>query len=279
MPEGPEVETIRTSLMPALIGRAVVGAWVSGKRMRAPLRRPQLTPLLGRAVVALGRRGKALWIDVEGGAGVLVRLGMTGRLVVEAAEARRAPHTHVALALGDGSELRFIDARRFGSVVPYRAPAARDALLADVGPDVLTLDDDGRRAVIAALRGTDRSLKDALLDQRLLAGVGNIYASEALFRARLSPCLRGRQLGPAVAARLVAAAEQTLADAVRHRGTSFSDYVDGRGEQGDNLAHLFVFAREGEPCRVCGAAIRRRAQGQRSTFLCPTCQPRTPRLR
>src|SRR3990170_3506682 len=97
MPEGPEVETIRTSLLPALLGRVVVGAWVSGKRMRAPLRRTQLTPLVGRAVVALGRRGKALWIDVEGGLGVLVRLGMTGRLVVEQPEVRRALHTHVAL--------------------------------------------------------------------------------------------------------------------------------------------------------------------------------------
>lgn len=279
MPEGPEVETTRTSLLPALLGRVVLGAWISGKRMRAPLRCAQLQPLVGRAVVALGRRGKALWIDVEGGAGVLVRLGMTGRLVVEAGEARRAPHTHVALALMGGHELRFVDARRFGSVVPYRAPAARDALLADVGPDVLTLDDAGRRAVVDALRATERTLKDALLDQRLLAGVGNIYASEALFRARLSPYLRGRQLGAAAAARLVAAAEATLADAVRHRGTSFSDYVDGRGEQGDNLAYLYVFAREGEPCRVCGAAVRRRTQGQRSTYLCPACQPRAPRLR
>lgn len=279
MPEGPEVETIRATLVPLLLGRVVVDAWVSSKRLRAPLRTAGLTPLVGRAIVTLGRRGKAMWIEVEGGSGVLVRLGMTGRLVVEQAAARAAAHTHVRLGLAGGDELRFIDPRRFGSVVHYQSPAARDALLADVGPDALALDDAGRRAVVAALRATARSLKDALLDQRMIAGIGNIYASEALFRARLSPFLRGEQLDDAAAARLVLAAEATLADAVRHRGTSFSDYVDGRGAPGDNLAHLLVFAREGEPCRVCGAPVRRQTQGQRSTFHCPRCQPRRRRLR
>lgn len=279
MPEGPEVETIRRTLTPLLLGRVLVGAWVSSKPLRAPLRTANLKPLIGRVVVGLGRRGKAMWIDVEGGVGVLVRLGMTGRLVVESAQTRAAAHTHVKLCLSGGDELRFVDPRRFGAVMPYPSAGARDALLVGVGPDALSLDDAGRRAVVAALRATKRSLKDALLDQRVLAGVGNIYASEALFRARLSPFSRGSALDDGAAARLVAAVEASLADAVRNRGTSFSDYVDGKGERGDNLAHLLVFAREGEPCRVCGAPIRRKAQGQRSTFYCTSCQPRAPRLR
>lgn len=274
MPEGPEVETIRASIAPVLLGRTIEGAWVSTKKLRAPLRRAQLTPLLGRIVVDTGRRGKALWIEVEGGAGLMVRLGMTGRLLVEPVAAPRAPHTHVRLALSGRDELRFVDPRRFGSVVPYASASARAALLVGVGPDVLTLDDGARALVVAALRATRRSLKDALLDQRVLAGVGNIYASEALFRARLSPFARGSDLDEDRARRLLAEAEATLADAVKNRGTSFSDYVDGRGARGDHLAHLVVFGREGEPCRACQGPVKRQTQGQRSTFWCPRCQPR-----
>lgn len=278
MPEGPEVETIRATLAPLLLGRVLVDAWVSNKKLRAPLRKAALTPLVGRAVVSLGRRGKAMWIDVEGGRGLMVRLGMTGRLYVESAAAAPALHTHLRLGLTGGDELRFVDPRRFGSVVTYPGAAAREALLVGVGPDALCLDDAGRAAALSALRATARSLKDALLDQGVLAGVGNIYASEALFRARLSPFLRGQQLDAKAASRLLVEVEATLADAVRNRGTSFSDYVDGRGERGENLAQLFVFAREGEPCRACGGPIRRQTQGQRSTFFCPRCQPRrTPR--
>lgn len=274
MPEGPEVETIRASIAPVLLGRTIEGAWVSTKKLRAPLRRAELVPLVGRVVVDTGRRGKALWIDVEGGAGILVRLGMTGRLLVEPVATARAPHTHVRLGLSGEDELRFVDPRRFGSVVPYGDAAARAALLVGVGPDVLALDAAARTAIVVALCATARSLKDALLDQRLLAGVGNIYASEALFRARLSPFLRGKDLDEDAARRLLAEAEATLADAVRNRGTSFSDYVDGRGARGDHLTHLLVFGRAGEPCRACGGPVRRQAQGQRSTFWCPRCQAR-----
>lgn len=278
MPEGPEVETIRASLAPLLLGRVIGAAWVSRKSLRAPLAARNLSPLRGRTVVATGRRGKAMWIEVEGGAGLMVRLGMTGRLLVEPTAHKPVLHTHVRLGLGDDEELRFVDPRRFGSVVPFTGVDAREALLADVGPDALGWDRAGRDAARRALCATARALKVALLDQKLLAGVGNIYASEALFRARLSPFARGTELDEGAAGRLLHAVEETLADAVRNRGTSFSDFVDARGARGDHLAHLFVFGREGEPCRACGGPIRRQTQGQRSTFWCPRCQPARRRV-
>jgi formamidopyrimidine-DNA glycosylase len=141
-----------------------------------------------------------------------------------------------------------------------------------MGPDGLALDAAARARVAAALTSTKRALKDALLDQSLLAGVGNIYASEALFHARLSPHLRGVDLRDDEADRLLDAVGRVLQEAVRRRGTSFSDYVDGEGVAGGMLAHLAVFQREGEPCPACGTAVARVVQGARSTFLCPRCQ-------
>lgn len=273
MPEGPEVETIRASLAPVLLGRTFRTAWASRLSLRAPVTSAALRPLVGRRVLALGRRGKAMWIEVEGERGLLVRLGMTGRLLVQPTAQEPERHTHVRLGLNGDEELRFVDPRRFGCAVPFASVAARDALLGDMGPDALTWDAAGRAAAAQALRATSRALKVALLDQKLLAGVGNIYASEALFLSRLSPFAPGTALDDGAAARLLDAVEQTLADAVKHRGTSFSDYVDARGARGDHRAHLHVFGREGEPCGACGGPIRRQTQGQRSTFWCPRCQP------
>jgi formamidopyrimidine-DNA glycosylase len=272
MPEGPEVETIRRSLEPLLVGRRLGRPWVSRKGLRAPTSSSKLKPLEGHTVTRLGRHGKLMWIDVDDGQGLLVRLGMTGRLVVEPASKKALLHTHVRVPLDDGNELRYVDARRFGEVVRFATAAERDEERARMGPDALALDDEGREKARARLMSTQRSLKDALLDQTVLAGVGNIYAAEALFVARLSPFLRGTDLDESRADRLLDAVSRVLAEAVVRRGTSFSDYVDGTGERGENLAHVFVFQREGEPCRACGTAVVREVQGQRSTFYCRRCQ-------
>jgi formamidopyrimidine-DNA glycosylase len=170
--------------------------------------------------------------------------------------------------------LRFRDPRRFGEVVPFVGDAGLAALCAGLGPDGLALTDNDRIAVATALRQTSRAIKEALLDQRLVAGVGNIYAAEACFLAGLAPTRKGKSLTRAEAARLVASVEETLAQGVQHRGTSFSDYVDASGDVGDNAHHLWVFQREGEPCRRCGTLIDRIVQGARSTFWCPQCQRR-----
>lgn len=272
MPEGPEVETIRRTLTPLLVGKTLGRAVVSRKALRTPTSTLRLRPLEGRRVIHIGRHGKLLWIDVDDGQGLFVRLGMTGRLVVMPATARRTLHTHVRIPLDDGSELRYVDARRFGEVVPFASMAERDAERARMGPDAITLGELDCAAVATRLRATARTLKDALLDQTLIAGVGNIYAAEALFRAGLSPFRRGEQLSDEESLRLFRAVTEVLASAVAHRGTSFSDYVDADGQRGSHLAHLLVFQRDGEPCRVCGGAVSREVQGQRSTFWCARCQ-------
>jgi formamidopyrimidine-DNA glycosylase len=273
MPEGPEVETVRRSLAPLVVGLALGRARVSRLKLRTPITSRQLAFLDGSIVDRVGRHGKLLWLQVESGAGLCIRLGMTGQLTVAEAKTPPLPHTHVRIALGDGArELRYCDPRRFGEVVPFAAAAGLQAERQDMGPDGITLDDAGRTIVADGLRRTGRAIKEALLDQRLVAGVGNIYAAEACFIAGLNPTRAGASLSATEARALVAAVEETLAQGVARRGTSFSDYVDAEGVQGDNAAHLWVFQREGEACRRCGSVIERFVQGQRSTFLCPRCQ-------
>ena len=287
MPEGPEVETVRQSLLDRVVGATLGRPWVSRHHLRTPVTARALAFLNGARVVSFSRKGKTLVLGVVDGVadaappsspsstdGVFVRLGMTGRLLVEDATRPPVLHTHVRVPLlGTGTELRFVDPRRFGEVVPWRSAQARDVELARLGPDGLGLTDDDRAIVVAALRATRRSIKDALLDQRVVAGVGNIYAAEACFVARLSPLREGASLDVDEARCLVDAVEQVLHQGLANRGTSFSDYVDGDGRPGDNAAALWVFGREGEPCRVCRGEVERIVQGARSTFLCRRCQP------
>ncbi len=275
MPEGPEVETVRSTLAPLLVGRTLGRAVVGRRALRTPVTSRVLGRLRGRRVIDVDRHGKALFIVLDQG-GLLVRLGMTGRLLVVDDGAALHPHTHVRIALDPG-ELRYVDVRRFGEVVPYKDAAARAALTAGMGPDALSLDAGGRARVRAGLRKTTRALKDALLDQGLLAGVGNIYAAEILWTARLSPWRAAHTLDDGEAARLLDATTGVLAQAVKRRGTSFSDYVDATGAPGDNAAHLAVFQREGEPCPACGRPVKRAVQGARSTFYCAACQRARPR--
>ena len=273
MPEGPEVETIRRTLEAVLVGETLGKPWVSALALRTPIRARDLRPIHGARVTRLGRHGKLLWIDVDSGAGVMVRLGMSGRLVVSERREPRPLHTHVRVTLASsGRELRYVDARRFGEVVPYADAAARDEEVARMGPDGLALTSDDERMLVDRFARTTRALKDVLLDQSILAGLGNIYAAEALFDARLSPFARADSISGDDVFRLLAASRAVLERGVAHRGTSFSDYVDGTGAQGSNQDHLSVFQREGEPCRVCNTTIERHVQGQRSTFLCPVCQ-------
>ena len=195
---------------------------------------------------------------------------MTGRLRVQPRSAPGAPHTHVVLALAGGDELRFVDARRFGWVTPGR-PIAGDAALAALGPDPLTELDAAALAV--ALGGARTPIKAFLLDQRRIAGLGNIYVAEALFRIGAHPATPAKRLARR-AEELLAAVRATLQSGIARRGTSLRDYVDIDGERGDNLSALWVYGREGQPCLQCGAAIRRRIDSGRATFFCPRCQRR-----
>ncbi len=280
MPEGPEVETVRRSLEPHLVGHKLGAAWVSRNKLRTPVTTRQLSFLTGQRVLRLGRHGKLMWLDAEGGGGLLLRLGMTGKFLVEDKGSVRHPHTHVVVPIDDGArELRYVDVRRFGEVVPFHDAAERDDERARLGPDPLSWTEPERLSVVEGLKATKRTLKDALLDQSLIAGVGNIYACEALFAAGLSPLARGSSVSRAALERLTLAAQAILEDAVEHCGTTFSDFVDALGERGQNLAHVHVFQREGESCPRCGRVIERIVQGSRSTFLCRRCQPVRARAR
>jgi formamidopyrimidine-DNA glycosylase len=275
MPELPEVETIVRGLDPVVRGRRVERVWTSGQPLH--LARPvDLRGLrkvaVGHAIAGVRRRGKYILIDVEGGAdaGVIVHLGMTGRLRVQPAAAERAAHTHVVLSLAGGDELRFSDPRRFGWVAPGR-PLGQVPALRALGPDPLTELDAA--ALAAALDGARAPIKSFLLDQKRIAGIGNIYAAEALFRAGVHPTTPARRVARR-APELLAAVREALAGGIARRGTTLRDYVDADGRQGDNASALLVYGREGEPCRQCGALIRRRVDAGRATFFCARCQRR-----
>ena len=275
MPELPEVETIVRGLGPALHGRRVKAVWGSGKALR--LARPvDLRGLraasVGRAVARVRRLGKYILIELEGGGdgGVGVHLGMTGHLRVQPVAAPREAHTHVVFVLDGGDELRFVDPRRFGWVA-----AARDwtalAALSGLGPDPLNELDAARLA--EALDGVRAPVKAFLLDQRRIAGIGNIYACEALFRAGIHPSTPAGRTRRRAAA-LLDGVRAALQQGIANRGTTLRDYVDADGNWGDNADSLLVYGREGLPCPRCAAPIRRRVDSARSTFFCARCQRR-----
>ncbi len=274
MPELPEVETVRRSLVPELFAGKVTRVDTSELllRQRAIEAGPMRRALMGARFVAARRHGKYLLLDVSSGHTVLVHLGMAGQLLlVRDSEAERR-HTHVAIALSSGAALRFVDPRRFGIVRVYATEGVHSsAELAELGPDPLSGSFE-EASLTAALLRTKRDLKSVLLDQRVVAGLGNIYVSEALFEARLSPRRCAHRLTAKERAALFAAILSVLRRGVENRGTSFSDYVDAAGQAGSNQDALLVYGREGEPCRACTTRVRRIVQGGRSTFYCPRCQ-------
>jgi formamidopyrimidine-DNA glycosylase len=278
MPELPEVETVVRTLRPLLVGERIRGVWWSGIPLRM-VKAPDLAELervsAGGRVSAVRRRAKYILIDVSDGrgrprGGVVVHLGMSGRLRVAENSVARAKHTHVVFTLGDGRELRFTDPRRFGWV---GAGAVLDELpeLSVLGPDPLTeLTESG---LAAALARSSAPVKAFLLDQKRVAGLGNIYVCEALFRARVHPTTPARKV-KARAAALMKGVRESLELGIANRGTTLRDYVDAWGAEGNNASSLLVYGREGEPCKVCGTPIRRRVDAGRSTFFCARCQKR-----
>lgn len=276
MPELPEVETVRRTLAPAL-GARVVEVSHSGKPLHG--RRPVpiaaiRAALVGREVTALRRLGKYLLVDVDGPTSLLVHLGMSGRFRIFDAATPPPPHTHLTARLDDGRELRFSDPRRFGQldVAPREAPRSHPAL-AGLGPDALV---DGLTPahLLACARGRTTTVKALLLDQRVVAGVGNIYASEALWRAKVRPTRRANRLTEPEARLLARAVRDVLVHALRHGGTSLRDFVDADGREGENAHYLKVYDRQGEPCPRCRASVVRKVIQGRATYFCPTCQLR-----
>ncbi len=280
MPELPEVETVRRGLAPVLEGARIARAEVNRPDLRWPLPARMAERLAGARVISLRRRSKYILADLSTGETLLMHLGMSGRVLVSGAlvgafhHDHPAPqkHDHVVLHLDGGARVTFNDARRFGAMdlMPTGSEAAHP-LLAGLGPEPLG-NGFSEAHLLARLAGRRTPVKAALLDQTVVAGLGNIYVAEALFRARISPRRLAGNLGPARIARLVPAIRETLAEAIAAGGSSLRDYRQADGELG-YFQHAFrVYGREGQPCPVCGTAVVRIVQSGRSSYFCPACQ-------
>jgi formamidopyrimidine-DNA glycosylase len=272
VPELPEVETVVRELRPNLVGRRITATRAGKLNLRKPWRSEWARAITGRAIAAVTRRGKWIIIEVAEGPYLVVHLGMTGQFTVTPAEAPRRDHTHLVFGLDDGAELRFRDVRRFGSATLFAGRDELDAsfVTAGLGPEPFGLD---RAYWRESLAGTNRNLKAVLLDQTVVAGVGNIYADESLFHARLHPAHRGRDLALAEADRLRRSIAHILPDAIERRGSSIRDYIGGSGERGAYQNEFRVYGRTGEACLRCKTAIVRIRLAGRSTHFCPKCQP------
>ncbi|HEU5458466.1 MAG TPA: bifunctional DNA-formamidopyrimidine glycosylase/DNA-(apurinic or apyrimidinic site) lyase [Terracidiphilus sp.] len=281
MPELPEVETIARGVDARVRGDAIAEAWFGGHRepMKTPAGR-QASGLEGRTILEVHRTGKHIVFELSAADGKvagaaqgrpaaqwIVHLGMTGRLLVTTPEGELAPHTHARLSLKSGRELRFVDPRRFGRL-EFRE-LSRNQAFAAPGADPLRID----AAEFAGLfRGRKLAIKAALLNQTPLAGVGNIYADEGLFRAGVRPRRQAGRLTRTELEKLRTGLKEILRHAIRLGGSSVSDYVDAEGVRGFFQLEHRVYQRAGEPCRVCGATIRRVVVAGRSSHYCPKCQ-------
>jgi formamidopyrimidine-DNA glycosylase len=269
MPELPEVEITRRGIEPSLVGRTLTGAIVRQHGLRWPVPRRLPAILRGEHVRAVRRRGKYLIIECAGGA-LIVHLGMSGSLRVLVANAPPGPHDHVDVCVGE-NVLRLRDPRRFGAVIWWPGDANAHPLLAGLGIEPFSDAFDGD-ALYRATRDRRVTIKQLLMDARIVAGVGNIYASESLFRAGIRPSTAAGKVSRPRCARLAVAVRETLGDALAAGGSTLRDFAHADGTPGYFQQQYFVYDRAGEPCRACGRPIRRTVQGQRATYYCPACQ-------
>ncbi|MEM7755089.1 MAG: bifunctional DNA-formamidopyrimidine glycosylase/DNA-(apurinic or apyrimidinic site) lyase [Planctomycetota bacterium] len=293
MPELPEVEALRRSLVPHITGRTVVRATLHRRdiavmpgdpeggfsRQRSPKPRPKRMRaadlLAEQAFVEPVRRGKQIALVTKAGQAIVVHLGMTGQLRWAAPGGRVTPgdHVHATWRLDDGSRLVFRDPRRFGGLWLLPDRSALDARWAELGPDALTANAGQIAAALCAWSGSRRAIKAALLDQGVVAGVGNIYADEALFRAGVHPETPLSGLGGRRARRIAQTVRDVITAAVAAGGSTLRDYADGDGNPGSAQRSHKVYGRAGEPCTACGATLESGQVAQRTTVWCPGCQP------
>jgi formamidopyrimidine-DNA glycosylase len=270
MPELPEVETTRRGVRDAITGRTITAFDLREPRLRWPVEPGLAAQLQGQRVHDVRRRAKYLLLDLDRGS-LIAHLGMSGSLRVMPAGSPRLLHDHYDLVLDSGQCLRFNDPRRFGSLLWCTGPLDGHPLLAALGPEPL---ESGLTADYLAARARRRkaAVKLFLMDQHVVVGVGNIYASEALFRAGVRPRRAAGRIRPAEWQRIVDAIREVLDAAIEQGGTTLRDYVNTDGTPGYFRQKLFVYERTGEPCRRCSTPIRHLVQGQRSTYFCPACQ-------
>ncbi|MEH1014491.1 bifunctional DNA-formamidopyrimidine glycosylase/DNA-(apurinic or apyrimidinic site) lyase [Micromonospora sp. CPCC 206060] len=278
MPELPEVETVRQGL-----DQWVTGRQISTVEVRHPRAVRRHLPggdhfaavLAGRTVTGVRRRGKYLWLPLDSGDAIIGHLGMSGQLLLQPAEAADEVHLRIRFRFADGGpQLRFVDQRTFGGLSVSENGAELPREIVHIARDPMD-PDFSDQGFVAALRRRRTEVKRALLDQTLISGVGNIYADEALWRAKLHGTRPTDALTAPAATRLLGHVRDVLGEAIVQGGTSFDAlYVNVNGESGYFDRSLNVYGREGEPCRRCGAPIRREAFMNRSSYSCPGCQPR-----
>jgi formamidopyrimidine-DNA glycosylase len=270
MPELPEVETTMRALAARLSGRRITGLVQRRADIRFPLPVDLPLRLQGRTMVGFARRAKYIECFLDDGTALLLHLGMSGRLLFDGEPS--GPHEHLTFAFDDGTVLRFVDPRRFGMLDLWPADQLdRHRWLRHLGLEPLDAGFDGR-LLAQALVGRRTALKVALMDQRLVVGVGNIYASESLFRARLAPLRAAGSLDGREAGRLARSVRQVLLEAIEAGGSSLRDYVQSNGELGNFQRSFKVYDRADEPCLGCGRPVLRIVQGARATFYCGACQ-------
>ncbi|MFA8386125.1 MAG: bifunctional DNA-formamidopyrimidine glycosylase/DNA-(apurinic or apyrimidinic site) lyase [Pelagibaca sp.] len=282
MPELPEVETVRRGLAPAMEGFVISQARVNRPDLRWPFPENMAARLTGKRVLRLRRRSKYILADLDSGETALIHLGMSGRMLVSgdplgqfvhdhpAAE----KHDHVVFDMENGARITFNDPRRFGAMDLFTtADGDSHPLLAAIGPEPLGNSFD-ENYLVTALSNRNMPMKSALLDQKTVAGLGNIYVCEALFRAKIHPTRPARRVSNDRISSLVPVIRDVLSDAIRAGGSSLRDFRQADGELGYFQHSFDVYGREGEPCRTadCQSTIRRIVQSGRSTFYCPTCQ-------
>lgn len=270
MPELPEVETTRRGIRLHIEGRTIRTVTVRERRLRWPVPRGLAAAVAGRQVTAVDRRGKYLLLRLDAGC-LLLHLGMSGSLRVLPAPTPPSRHDHVDILFEDDVCLRLRDPRRFGSILYTRGDPLRHKLLAGLGPEPLGEAFSGDY-LYRASRGRSASIKTFIMDSRIVTGVGNIYANEALFLSGIHP---KRPAGRVALARYRALAEnirKVLLNAIAEGGTTLRDFTGGEGRPGYFRIHLNVYARAAQPCRVCAAPIRQHRIGQRSSFYCVNCQ-------
>jgi formamidopyrimidine-DNA glycosylase len=272
MPELPEVETIARGLRPVVEGAAIAGIDICRPDYVRCLPPSTVADLAGRRISRVGRHGKRLILELSPPGEIVFHFGMSGRLLVAGARDRIEPHTHLRLRLrGRRRELRVSDPRRFGAVWIRSRPNGTGMAASGpppLGPDALAV----RLPAFRNLLERPRQIKALLLDQRAIAGLGNIYCDEALFTARIHPATRAARLEEDETRRLLLVLQRILRTAIRHGGSTLRDYRDVRGRPGAFQRHHRVYGRTGQPCPRCGAAIVRLIVAGRSSHVCPRCQ-------
>jgi formamidopyrimidine-DNA glycosylase len=272
VPELPEVETTRRGLVPHMRGQRIEAVIVRNHALRWPIPRDLAKQVCGRTVRGVERRGKYLLIDCGVG-WMILHLGMSGSLRVVPETTPAGKHDHVDLVLSSGMVARLTDPRRFGALLWEAGDPHLHPLLAKLAPEPLGAEFDAAW-LHARTRGRRAAIKAVVMDSHVVVGVGNIYASESLFRAGIHPSLAAGRVSLLRCNTLVAAIRETLAAAIEAGGSTLRDYVGAEGDPGYFQHTYFVYGRQGEPCRVCGTTIKALRQAQRSTFFCPVCQRR-----